>query len=272
MDLLTNPDALIAAAAPVALKVLAALAIFFGGKWLAGVAISLVKSAMKKGGMDETLVQFLGNVIYGLALAIIVIAALGQLGVDTTSAAAVVGGASLAIGLSLQAQLASFAAGVMLITFRPFRKGDFIEAGGQSGVVQGIRIFATVMKTGDNRDVIVPNSNIWGGPIINYSANSTRRIDLVIGVAYDADLKKTHEVLAKVLDGDSRVLKDPAPTVAVSELAESSVNFVVRPWVATGDYWPTRFAILERIKLDLDAAGIGIPFPQMDVHLQKEAA
>lgn len=271
LEVLKDPEQLLAIALPMAMNVVAALAIFFIGKWVANLVVGMIRKAMIRGKMDETLASFLGNVLYGLLLAIIVIAALGQLGVDTTSAAAVIGGASLAIGLSLQGQLASFAAGVMLIMFRPFKKGDFIEAGGQSGSVQEIRIFATIMTTGDNREVIVPNSSIWGGSITNFSARPTRRIDLVIGVSYDADLKQARDVLTQVIEAESRILKEPAVTIAVSELADSSVNFVVRPWVNSGDYWPTRFALTEAIKNALDEAGIGIPYPQMDVHLQKSA-
>lgn len=270
LETLKDPDQLLAIGIPLATNLISALAIFFIGKWVAGFVVSMIQKAMIRGKMDETLASFLGNVLYGLMLAIIVIAALGQLGVDTTSAAAVIGGASLAIGLSLQGQLASFASGVMLIMFRPFKKGDFIEAGGQAGSVQEIRIFATIMTTGDNREVIVPNSDIWGGPITNFSARGTRRIDMIVGVSYDADLKQAKEVMTKVIEAEPRVLKDPAPTIAVSELADSSVNFVVRPWVSTSEYWPTRFALTEAIKIALDEAKIGIPYPQMDVHLHKQ--
>lgn len=272
LEQLKDVDQLIPLVLPIVMNVLAALLIFFIGKWIALRLIGLVKSAMKKSRMDDILVEFIGNVLYGLALAVIIIAALGKLGVNTTSAAAIVGGASLAIGLSLQDQLKSFAAGVMLIMFRPFKQGDFVEAGGVSGTVEKITIVSTEMRTPNNQQVIVPNAAIWGDTITNYSSKPTRRIDLTVGVSYDADLKQTREVLEAVLAREGRVLDNPEPVIAVKELADSSVNFAFRPWVKTADYWVVLFALTEDIKNSLDAAGIGIPYPQMDVYMHKSDA
>jgi small conductance mechanosensitive channel len=192
--------------------------------------------------------------------------------VETTSFIAILGAAGLAVGFALQGSLSNFAAGVMLIIFRPFKSGDFIEAGGTIGVVEAIQIFNTVLRTPDNKMVIVPNSNITGGNITNYSAKEDRRIDMVFGIGYDDDLKKAKEILERLISEDSRILKDPAPTVAVSELADSSVNFVVRPWVKTSDYWAVYWDFTEKVKLTFDAEGISIPYPQQDVHMHQVAA
>jgi small conductance mechanosensitive channel len=197
--------------------------------------------------------------------------ALSQVGIQTTSFIAILGAAGLAVGLALQGSLSNFASGVLIIMLRPFKSGDFIEAGGKSGSVEKIEIFSTELRTPDNKVIIMPNSAIMSGAIVNYSREKTRRIDLVIGVSYEADLKQAKQVLQNVLDEEPRLLKTPAYTVAVSELADSSVNFVVRPWVNTSDYWPTYFSLVENIKLALDDAGIAIPFPQMDVHLHKDS-
>jgi small conductance mechanosensitive channel len=180
-----------------------------------------------------------------------------------------VGAAGLAVGLSLQDSLKNFAAGVMMIVFRPFKVGDFIEAGGTSGVVETINIFSTTMRTGDNREVIVPNGTIYGGTIVNYSARDTRRIDMTFGIGYEDDIRRAKDIMQRILEEDDRVLKDPEPTIGLSELADSSVDFVVRPWVKTADYWSVRFDLNERIKLAFDENGISIPFPQMHVHLDK---
>ena len=249
------------------MKVLLAVAIFIIGKWLAKKAVAVVKHMMEKAKVDKTLVSFSGNVLYGLILAFIVIAALSQLGIETTSLAAIMAAAGLAVGMALKDSLGSLAAGVMIILFRPFKIGDFIEAGGTMGVVEDITIFTTMMKTGDNKAVIVPNANITGGNITNYSAKDTRRIDLVVGVSYGDDLSKVKKVLNKIVSSEERILKDPEPVIAVSELADSSVNLVVRPWVKSGDYWPVYFALQETIKTTFDKEGISIPFPQQDLHI-----
>lgn len=255
---------------PWGLKVILALAIFIIGRWIAKRLVGVVKKVMAKGAMDEMLISFIGNIVYALLLVVIVLAALEQLGVNTTSALAILGAAGLAVGLALQSSLSNFAAGVMLIMFRPFQKGDFIEAAGQGGVVEEVQIFNTTMKTGDNRQIIIPNSQIYGGTIINYSAKDTRRIDLVIGIGYDDDIARAKDILADLMAQESRILADPAPAVALGELGDSSINFNVRPWVASGDYWPVRSDLLERIKLAFDAAGISIPYPQQDVHMYEE--
>ena len=252
------------------LKVLAAIVIVIVGRIVVGFITSFVKKLLRRSNVDETLTKFLSSLIRIFLMVVVFIAAISQLGVETTSLIAILGAAGLAIGLALQGSLSNFAAGVMLIIFRPFKVGDFIEAGGAVGVVEEIRIFNTMMKTGDNKEIIIPNSNIIGGNIINYSAKETRRIDLVFGIGYDDDLKKAKDLLTKIVSADSRILKDPATVIAVSELADSSVNFVVRPWVKTADYWLVYWDLTEKVKLTFDAEGISIPFPQRDVHWYQE--
>jgi small conductance mechanosensitive channel len=199
----------------------------------------------------------------------VIVAAIGTLGVQTTSFVAVLGAAGLAVGFALQGSLSNFAAGVMLIVFRPFKAGDYVEAGGTAGSVQEVSIFTTVMKTPDNKKVIIPNSQITGGSITNYSAMETRRVDMVFGIGYGDNIKQAKDTLEQILAADERILKDPAPTIAVSELADSSVNFVVRPWVKTADYWAVYFDLTEKVKLTFDEKGISIPFPQQDVHMHQ---
>jgi len=179
----------------------------------------------------------------------------------------VLGAAGLAVGLAMQGSLANFAAGVLIIMFRPFKIGDFIDAGGSAGVVEVIGIFTTNLRTPDNRSVIMPNAGITGGNITNFSAKETRRIDMTFGVGYGDNLKTAREILERILAEDPRVLKDPAPTIGVAELGASSVDFAVRPWVKTSDYWPVKFDLNERIKVALEEGGCSIPFPQTDVHL-----
>lgn len=266
----TDPEALMALGLPIAKSLLAALAIFIIGRWVAKIAVKVARAAMSKARFDDTLISFLGNVLYGLLLAIIIISALGKLGVDTTSAAALLGGAALAIGLALQDQLSSFAAGVMLIMFRPFGKGNFVDIGGTLGVVEEIKITNTLLKTLDNQLVWVPNSDVWGNTITNFSAMPTRRADLTIGIGYGSDLKKAKEILMRLMEEDERILKDPAPTVLVKELADNSVNFAVRPWMNSPDWWVTRCELIEKIKLEFDANDIEIPFPQRSVHIVKQ--
>jgi len=244
-----------------------AAAILFGGIWLSKRIKNYVATAMEKREIDVLLASFSSNIIYVALVAFVIIAALGQLGIQTTSFVAIIGAAGLAIGLSLQGSLSNFASGVMIIAFRPFKVGDFIEAGGVAGIVEGIQIFSTQMRTGDNKAVIVPNSNIIGGNITNYSAKDTRRVDLVFGIGYDDDIKKAKDVLTELVNNDERILKDPEPVIAVSELADSSVNFVCRPWVKTADYWGVYFDLTEAVKLRFDKEGISIPYPQQDVHM-----
>ncbi|MGB1799410.1 MAG: mechanosensitive ion channel family protein [Gammaproteobacteria bacterium] len=249
------------------INIAVAAAILFGGIWLSKRIKNYVASTMEKRNVDVLLASFSSNIIYVALVAFVIIAALGQLGIQTTSFVAIIGAAGLAIGLSLQGSLSNFASGVMIIAFRPFKVGDFIEAGGVAGVVEGIQIFSTQMRTGDNKAIIVPNSNIIGGNITNYSAKDTRRVDLVFGIGYDDDIKKAKDVLTELVNNDERILKDPAPVIAVSELADSSVNFVCRPWVKTADYWNVYFDLTEAVKLRFDAEGISIPYPQQDVHM-----
>ena len=220
--------------------------------------------------MDTMLVNFILSIGNAVLLLVVIVAALDQLGVDTTSLIAIVGAAGLAIGLSLQDSLINFAAGVMLLLFKPFKEGDFIDAAGVSGVVENIAIFNSLLRTGDNRSVIVPNGAIYGGVIVNYSARETRRVDMVFGIGYEADLRQAKQLLADIIAEDERVLKEPATEIAVSELADSSVNFIVRPWVKSADYWPVLWDTTEKVKLRFDQAGISIPFPQMDIHLHKQ--
>ena len=206
--------------------------------------------------------------LYGLSvIAAIAILIIGRMAAGWVRSLIILGAAGLAIGLALQGSLQNFAAGVLIIIFRPYKVGDFIEGGGTTGVIEAMDIFTTRLKTGDNKTVIVPNAGILGGNITNYSAKPTRRIDMVIGCGYGDDLAKVKSVLNDILAADERILKDPAPTVAVAELGDNSVNFVVRPWVNSGDYWPVHFDLLETIKNRFDAEGISIPYPQRDVHL-----
>ncbi len=265
---LKDSEQLLDLALPVLGNVVAALAIFYIGKWIAALLLRLMRQAMTRAKVDETLASFISNVLYGLALAVVVIAALGRLGVETTSAAAILGGAALAIGLSLQGQLSSLAAGVILIVFRPFKRGDVVSVGGTVGTVEEIRIVHTVLTTGDNQIVYVPNSNITTTTIINYSARRTRRIDLTIGIAYDSDLRKAKQLLQQLLAGEPRGLPKPAATVEVKELTDKTVNFAVRLWVKTDDWWSVQCELVERIKLQFDANGIEIPSPPRAVQLE----
>tara|TARA_B100001989_G_C24536153_1_gene464521 strand:- start:870 stop:1709 length:840 start_codon:yes stop_codon:yes gene_type:complete len=249
------------------LKIVTAIAIFIIGKWIAKKLVGVAKNLMTKAKIDETLVSFGGNILYSLALVFVVIAALSQLGIETTSLAAIIAAAGLAIGLSLQDSLSNLASGVMIILFRPFKIGDFVEAGGTAGTVEAISIFTTEFRTADNRLIIVPNGSITSGNITNASAKPERRIDLVIGVGYNDDLKKVKDVLAKIVSEDERILQDKDVTIAVAELADSSVNLVVRPWVASADYWSVRFDLIEKIKTTFDAENISIPYPQRDLHI-----
>lgn len=249
------------------LKVIAAVAIFVIGRWVAMMVRKGVRSMMEKSTVDPIIIGFVSSIVYLALLAFVVIAALGQLGIQTTSFIAILGAAGLAIGLALQGSLANFAAGFLMIIFRPFKVGDFIEGAGVAGIVQAIQIFTTTLKTGDNKTIIIPNAKLSGDNIINYSAEETRRVDMTVGVAYDADLSKVKAVLNEIISKEERIHKDPAPQVAVAELADSSVNFVVRVWTDTADYWGVKFDITETIKNRFDDEGIGIPFPQRDIHI-----
>lgn len=249
------------------LSVIAAIVIFVVGRWLAKFISQLLGKALGKTNVEETLISFLQNLCYVGLLIFVIIAALTKLGIQTASFIAVVGAAGLAVGLALQGSLANFASGVLMLIFKPFTVGDFVEVAGATGTVKDIQIFNTVLAAPDNVRIIVPNAQVTGGNIFNYSVNGTRRVDLVAGVSYEDDLKKAQDVITNVLASDDRVLKDPPATVAVSELGDSSVNFVVRPWVKSADYWDVYFDITEKVKLSLDQNGISIPYPQRDVHV-----
>ena len=254
------------------IKIAVAIAIFIVGKIIARIISNLLERGLRKGEADEMLVKFLGNITYGVLLVAVVLAAIDTLGVNVTSLMAILGAAGLAVGLALKDSLGNFAAGVMIIIFRPFKIGDFIDAGGAAGVVDEIGLFATLMHTGDNQRIIVPNSAIIGGNITNVSALETRRVDLVFGIGYDDNIGQARDIIMGLLNSDERVLQDPAPAVTVGELGDSSVNLNVRPWVNSGDYWPVRADLLENIKVKFDEAGISIPFPQQDVYMHEVKA
>ncbi len=262
-----DPELILPMLLPWTIKILAAAAIFVAGRWVARLLTRAIRRLMSKGGVDPSLTGFLSNLAYAALLAFVIIAALDTLGFETTSLIAIFGAAGLAVGLALQGSLSNFAAGVMLMVFKPFKSGDFIDAAGVSGTIEQVRVFNTIMRTGDNREITIPNKRILDDNIINYSARDTRRIDLVIGISYDDDIGAAKSLIDKVLAEEGRVLSDPAPVVMVLELADSSVNFAVRPWVATADYWPTRGDLMHKIKTALEAAGLSIPYPQRDVHL-----
>ncbi|USH02912.1 small-conductance mechanosensitive channel MscS [Grimontia kaedaensis] len=250
-------------------NIISALLILIIGNWIVKAIANGVAKVMRKKELDDAVVDFMHTFVRYLLFVIVLIAALGRLGVQTASVVAVIGAAGLAVGLALQGSLSNFAAGVLIVAFRPFKSGDYVEVAGVSGSVDSIQIFSTVLKTPDNKMVVVPNGAIISSPITNYSKHDTRRIDYVVGVSYSADLQKTKQVLADVLAKETRLLTTPEPTIGVVELADSSVNLVVRPWVRTADYWAVYFDLLQAMKEALDAEGIEIPFPQMDVHLNK---
>ncbi|HAS8519344.1 TPA: small-conductance mechanosensitive channel MscS [Vibrio vulnificus] len=250
-------------------NIISAIVILFIGNIIVKAVANSVSKVLNKKEMDKAVVEFIHGLVRYLLFVIVLIAALGRVGVETASVVAVIGAAGLAVGLALQGSLSNFAAGVLIVAFRPFKSGDYVEIGGVAGSVEAIQIFQTVLKTPDNKMVVVPNSGVIGGAITNYSRHTTRRVDLMIGVSYKSDLKKTKQVIRETLEKDTRILKDPDMTIGVVALADSSVNFVVRPWCKTEDYWAVYFDSMQAIKEALDANGIEIPFPQMDVHLNK---
>lgn len=270
-----DPQVLLAVAADLVmtwgLRVLGALAVLIIGRILAGWARGTVRKVLKRGSVDGTLVPFISNMIYYLMMAFVVIAVLGLFGIPTASVIAVLGAAGLAVGLALQGTLSNFAAGIMLLLFRPFRVGDFVEVAGTAGGVQEISIFNTVLNTSDNVRITVPNGVIFGQVIKNYSANETRRVDMVFGIGYGDDIGKAVDIILNAVNNDPRVLKNPEPVVAVNELANSSVNLVVRPWCRKEGYWGLHWDLTRRLKEDLEAGGCSIPFPQRDVHLDQES-
>ncbi|CDT19088.1 MULTISPECIES: small-conductance mechanosensitive channel MscS [Vibrio] len=253
-------------------NIISALIILFIGNLIVKAVANSVSKVLQKKKMDRAVVEFIHGLVRYLLFVIVLIAALGRLGVQTASVVAVIGAAGLAVGLALQGSLSNFAAGVLIVAFRPFKSGDYVEIGGVAGSVDSIQIFQTVLTTPDNKMVVVPNGSVIGSPITNYSRHNTRRIDLMIGVSYNADLQKTKALLTKICESDERVLKEPGVQVGVHTLADSSVNFVVRPWVNTAEYWDVYFDLMQAIKEGLDNEGIEIPFPQMDVHMNKVEA
>ncbi|MBU0536967.1 MAG: mechanosensitive ion channel [Gammaproteobacteria bacterium] len=259
-------------AAAIGLRAASSLTMLLVGYWVAKFVSGVVRKAMAKRGIDATLTNFIVKLVFCVLFALVAIPALGHAGIQTASVIAALGAAGLAVGLALQGSLANFAAGVLLIAFRPCRVGDWVDAGGCSGTVESVSLFSTILLTGDYKRIVIPNSQVMSDAITNYSVMPRRRIDLIVGISYDADMRVAKDILKKLVDADERILKDPAPTIAVSELGDSSVNLICRPWVATGDYWPTRWKLTEDIKTEFDAAGVGIPYPQMDVHFHREEA
>jgi small conductance mechanosensitive channel len=249
------------------LKVIAAVVVFVVGRWIAKGLTKFAEKVMNKRQIDPTIVSFVTHLTYIALLVFVVLAALGQLGIQTTSFIAVIGAAGLAIGLALQGSLANFAAGFLMLIFRPFKVGDYIEGAGTAGTVEAIQIFTTQLKTPDNKTVIIPNAALTAGNITNYSAKGTRRVDLVFGIGYGDDIDHAKKVIMEVLAKEERILNDPATTIGVVELGDSSVNFAVRPWVKADDYWNVYFNLTENIKKSFDSQGISIPFPQRDVHM-----
>ncbi len=253
------------------IRIIAAIAIFFIGRIVARVVTDGIRKLMASRKVDKILQTFVSNLVYWALMMFVIIAAINQVGVQTTSLIAIMGAAGLAIGLALQGSLSNFAAGVLIVMFRPYKVGDWIEAAGIAGTVERVQILATVLNTGDNKQIIVPNAQIMNGIITNYSANDARRIDFVIGIGYDDDIDKARDTLQQLVDADDRILKVPACLIAVSELADSSVNFVVRPWVRSTDYSTVKYELTEAIKKRFDKEGISFPYPQQDVHIHQSS-
>ena len=249
------------------LQVLGALATVIIGIWLAKILSKSLGKVLNKKSVDQTLVKFVVSLVKIALITFVIISAASQVGIQTASFVAVIGAAGLAIGFALQGSLSNLAAGVMLIIFKPIKVGDYIEGGGSAGSVESVGIFITTLTTPDNKVVYIPNSTLTGGNIINYSAKDRRRVDMVFVIGYSDDIDKAKNVIQSVLNSDSRILKDPAPQIVVSELGDSSVNFNVRPWVNTPDYWGVFFETTEQIKKKFDEQNISIPFPQRDVHM-----
>ena len=249
------------------LRVLGALAFLLVGRIVAGLVRRAVNRALKRTHFDETLTPFIANIVYTLVILAVLIAAAGMVGIQAGSFIAIIGAAGLAVALAFQGTLSNFAAGIMLLTFRPFHVGDFVDAGGTAGTVKEIGVFTTTLATPDNVKIIVPNSEIAGATIKNFTANPTRRVDLVVGVGYDDDLNVARDTILGVLSSNEKVLEDPAPVVAVDNMGASSMDFVVRPWVRSEDYWTAKWELTKALKEELEAAGCNIPYPQRDVHL-----
>jgi small conductance mechanosensitive channel len=254
------------------IPVILAIVVLIIGRWVAKIITSVIKRLLTKRNAEGTIVSFVSNLSYIALMTFVVLAALSKLGIQTTSFIAIIGAAGLAIGLALQGSLANFAAGFLMIIFHPFKVGDFIEGAGTSGVVEEIQVFSTKLKTPDNKSVIIPNAKLTGDNIINYSAKDTRRVDMVFGVGYDDDLQKVRQVLNGIIGANSHILKDPEPVVVVGELGDNSVNFTVRVWVKTADYWDVFFSTTEEVKKQFDDNGISIPYPQRDVYLYQKSS
>jgi len=252
---------------PWGIKIVSAILIYVIGRWVTKLVVKSVAKLMSKSNVDASLTKFAGNIIGSVLTIFVLIAAIEQLGVDTTSIMAIFAAAGLAVGLALKDSLSNFSAGVMLIMFKPFKIGDFVNAGGSAGVIEEIQIFNTIMRTGDNQEIIIPNSHIYGGSITNVSARATRRIDLVIGIGYDDNIGTAKSLIEDIISNNALILTDPAPTIMVLELGESCIDIAVRPWVKTGDYWGVRAELLQTIKETFDEKGISIPYPQRDVHM-----
>ncbi len=253
------------------IQIIAAIAIVLIGRMFARVLTNGIRKLMSSQEVDKILQTFVSNLVYWALMTFVIIAAINQVGIQTTSLIAIIGAAGLAVGLALQGSLANFAAGVLIVMFRPYKVGDFVEAAGIAGSVVQVQILTTVLKTSDNKQIVVPNAQIMGSIITNYSANETRRVDLVIGIGYDDDIDKVRDTIQQLVDADDRIMKDPACRIAVSELADSSVNFVVRPWVKTADYSAVNFGLTEAIKKRFDKEGISFPYPQQDVHIHQSS-
>jgi small conductance mechanosensitive channel len=253
-------------------KVIGAIVIFVVGRWVAKAIATFIRRLMNKSNTDPTLVSFVGNLSYVALLAFVIIAALNQLGIQTASFIAVLGAAGLAVGLALQGSLSNFAAGVLMIIFKPFKVGDYIEGAGVAGTVEEIQIFTTQLASPDNKTIIVPNSKMTSDNITNYTVKGTRRVDFVFGIGYDDDIDKARSIIEDIVKQDARVLKEPPPIIVVSELADSSVNLTMRAWTEAGDYWGFYFDTTEKVKKAFDAQGVSIPFPQRDVHLYEHRA
>ncbi len=265
-------DSIIATTTDYGLRIIFALVIFFVGKWIANIVRKLCRRGMERANVDPVLVGFLANIVFYLLMVAVIIAAIGKLGIQTTSLVAVLGAAGLAIGLALQGTLSNVAAGVMLLLFRPFKVGDYIEGGGLAGTVKSITLFVTELVTPDNVQIIAPNSQLWGSAIKNYSFHATRRVDIVIGIAYEDDIDKARAAIVDECKKDSRVLADPEAMAAVTDLGDSSVNFTVRVWCNAADYWALKFELTKNLKNRMDAEEISIPYPQRTVHMAQAAA
>lgn len=261
-------SSLIEIGSSIGISLLMALAILIVGRQLVKLILRLITVALEKSKVEDTVRIFVTNLLNTLLMILVFIAAINQLGIETTSIIAVLGAAGLAIGLALQGSLSNFAAGILIVIYRPYKVGDYIEAGNHAGTVKDIQIFSTVLKTPDNKIVVVPNGSIMNGSIVNYSDQDTRRVDLIISCSYEDDIDKVRSVLEDILKKEKRILKDPKPQIAVAELADSSVNFIFRPWVKRTDYLPVYYSLLEEVKKRFDKEGISIPYPQSDVHIR----